>query len=123
MRQPEKSIETTYRNYLIGFGLSLATTFLAYFMVVEEWTEGWTLLLLLGGLALSQMIVQLYFFLHLGEEMKPRLRAWSFAFMTIILLIIVGGSLWIMGHLNYNMMELSPSEKDHYMMGEKDKGF
>lgn len=123
MRHPEKSIEVTYRNYFIGFGLSAAITFVAYFAVVEQWAEGWTLLILLGTLAFTQMIVQLYLFLHLGEEMKPRLRAWSFVFMSIILLIIVAGSLWIMGHLNYNMMEMTPTEKDHYMMGQKDKGF
>ncbi len=123
MRQPGKSIEITYRNYLVGFALSVVTTFVAYFMVTERWFEGWMLLVLLGLLAFTQMIVQLYFFLHLGEEMKPRLRAWSFVFMSIILLIIVVGSLWIMGHLNYNMMEMAPVEKDHYMMGEKDAGF
>jgi cytochrome o ubiquinol oxidase operon protein cyoD len=123
MRSHEKTIEATYRNYLIGFGLSLLTTFVAYFAVVEQWAEGWSLLVLLACLAFTQMIVQLYFFLHLGEEMRPRLRAWSFIFMSIILLIIVVGSLWIMAHLNYNMMHMSPTEKDHYMLDKKDAGF
>lgn len=123
MKDIRKEVQVTYRNYLLGFALSLMTTLVAYFAVTQEWFQGWMLLGVLGFLALTQMLVQLYFFLHLGEELKPRLRAWSFAFMAIILLIIVGGSLWIMHHLDYNMMHMNADEKTHYMMGEKDKGF
>lgn len=123
MKSIRNAMQTTYKNYLIGYALSLVTTFAAYFAVIEGWAAGWTLLGLLGVLALTQMIVQLYFFLHLGDEMKPRLRAWSFAFMAMILFIIVAGSLWIMGHLDYNMMHMSDQEKTHYMMSQKDKGF
>lgn len=123
MKSVRKEVQTTYRNYLLGFTLSLMTTLLAYFAVTREWFAGWVLLGALGVLALVQMLVQLYFFLHLGEELKPRLRAWAFVFMSVILLIVVGGSLWIMGHLDYNMMHMNKDEKTHYMMGEKDKGF
>lgn len=123
MKDVKRDIKATYINYLVGFALSLVTTFVAYFSVTEQWAEGWVLTIILGSLALTQMIAQLYLFLHLGEELKPRLRAWSFVFMTIILLIVVGGSLWIMHHLDYNMMHMSDDEKTHYMMGEKDKGF
>jgi len=123
MRSLKNSVLTTYRNYLVGFALSLVTTFVAYFSVTESWVTGWMLLGVLAVLALGQMIVQLYFFLHLGGEMKPRLRAWSFVFMTGILVIIVAGSLWIMGHLDYNMTHMSSQEKTNYMMNQKDKGF
>lgn len=99
------------------------TTFIAYFAVTESWLQGWGLLVGLALLAFTQMIVQLYLFLHLGEELKPRLRAWSFVFMSVILFIVVAGSLWIMAHLDYNMMHMNADEKTHYMMGEKDKGF
>lgn len=123
MAHQEPSAETTYRNYLIGFALSLITTFVAYFAVTDNWLTGTDLYLALGGLALVQMLVQLFFFLHLGEESRPRLKAWSFVYMTLILLIVVGGSLWIMHHLNYNMMEMQPEDKDTYMNSQKDKGF
>jgi len=29
--------------------------------------------------------------------------------------ILVGGSIWIMYHLNYNMMDMSPQEQSQYM--------
>ncbi len=123
MSTPATQSEVTYRNYLIGFALSLVTTFIAYFMVTDKWLSGSSLLIGLGALAFTQMLAQLLFFLHLGEEKRPRLQLWSFGFMTIILLILVIGSLWVMHHLNYNMMDMGEQEKDHYMMQQKDKGF
>lgn len=113
----------TIKNYTIGFVLSLALTLAAYFAVVNELASGLTLLLILGGLAIAQMIVQLIYFLHLGEEMRPRYRLASFLFMAGILLIIVVGSIWIMHHLDYNMMNMSPNEKTEYMLNQHDKGF
>jgi predicted RNA-binding protein associated with RNAse of E/G family len=43
--------------------------------------------------------------------------------MVGILVIVVGGSIWIMNNLNYNMMQMSPTEKTNYMMTQHDKGF
>lgn len=110
-------------KYIIGFVLSLIITITAYLLTVGSVYTGMTLYLIIGGLALVQMIVQLYYFLHMGEELKPRLRLLLFAYTSLMLLIVVVGSLWIMHHLNYNMMEMSPQEKTEYMTGQKDKGF
>lgn len=111
------------KKYIIGFLASITLTLLAYNLVAGEIANGLTLLLLIGGLALAQMVIQLVYFLHLPDEMKPRYKLLSFGFMVVILLIVVVGTLWIMHHLNYNMMEMSPVEKDHYMSSQKDKGF
>lgn len=114
----------TVKNYTIGFVVSVLLTLAAYWLTVtDEMGRGVVLLLALGVLALSQMIVQLIFFLHLPEEIKPRYKLLSFGAMASILIIVVVGSLWIMHHLNYNMMHMSPQEKDLHMTGQKDKGF
>lgn len=113
----------TVRNYVIGFAVSIVLTFAAYIAVVEQLASGLTLLLILGGLALSQMVIQLIYFLHLPEELRPRYKLLSFGFMVVILLIILVGSLWIMHHMNYNMMEMTPLEKDTHMNEERNKGF
>jgi cytochrome o ubiquinol oxidase subunit IV len=123
MARRRESYNRTLIQYCIGFVSSLVLTFTAYLLVVGNTVEGLSLLLILGGLALIQMIVQLIFFLHVGSETRPRFRLFSLVFMTIVLVIIVGGSLWIMHHLNYNMMEMSSHEKDIYMTSQKDKGF
>lgn len=112
----------TRARYTIGFVLSLVLTLVAYNLAV--YGEANTLLLLtLGVLAIAQMIVQLVFFLHLGDEVRPRYKLASFVFMAGILLIIVVGSLWIMANLDYNMQHMSANEKENYMMKQHDKGF
>ena len=52
---------------------------------------------------LAQFFTQLLFFLHLGRETKPRWKLLVFLFMTMIVAILVFGSLWIMYNLNYHM--------------------
>jgi cytochrome o ubiquinol oxidase subunit IV len=113
----------TMKSYIIGFISSLALTLIAYFIVVMGEVSGLTLILLLAGLALVQMIVQLNYFLHLGAEAKPRYRLASFIFMAVILFIVVAGSVWIMHHLDSNMMNMTPDAKDDYMKSQFDKGF
>lgn len=113
----------TLQKYIVGFVLSLIVTLAAYIMVVESFVSGFALIVLLCALAVVQMIVQLVYFLHLGEEVGPRYKLASFLLMAGLLLIIVVGSLWIMQHLNYNMMNMTPDEKSEYMLEEHDKGF
>ena len=113
----------TLQHYVIGFVVSLALTLGAYFMVIGNHLTGLAVLIGLGVLAVIQMIVQLYYFLHLGGEARPRYRLASFLFMALILFIIVAGSIWIMSHLDYNMMNMAPGEKDDYMKTQFNKGF
>lgn len=107
------------RSYITGFVLSLLLTVAAYVSVVNEIVTGQTLVIAIVGLAVAQLLVQLIFFLHLGREEKPRLNLTVFAFMLLVVGIIVIGSLWIMDNLNYNMM---PHEMDGHMLDEYTKG-
>ncbi len=88
--------------YTIGFILSIGLTLIAYFIVVHHVLSGWGLLSVILELAVAQLIVQLVFFLHLGNR-KSHWNIMAFVFMLIVLLIIVIGSIWIMKNLNYNM--------------------
>lgn len=123
MTRKSSEYSQTLMKYIIGFLASLALTMFAYVLVAGRILTGDTLLLALGGLALVQMILQLFFFLHMADETRPRFRLVSFGFMTSIIIIVVAGSLWIMYHLNYNMMGMSAADKDTYMTSQKDKGF
>lgn len=110
------------RSYVIGFVSAIVLTITAFLFVMNKWVEGSALVAVIIGLALIQLAVQLIFFLHLSDEPKPRWNAAAFAFMAIILVIVVGGSLWIMYSLNYNMM-MTPEEMDTYMKQQSAKGF
>ncbi|MES2272851.1 MAG: cytochrome o ubiquinol oxidase subunit IV [Chlamydiota bacterium] len=101
---PQKIEYGTLRSYVLGFSLSILLTLTAYFLVVAHFLTGLILDLATAGLALIQALVQLVLFLNLIREPKPRWNLIIFLFMTMIVLIIVFGSLWIMNNLNYNLM-------------------
>jgi len=114
----------TLTKYTIGFVCSALLTLVAYILVVGGIRmSSMALIGILGALALVQAAVQLVFFLHLGDEIRPRYKLLAFWFMMLTLVIVVVGSLWIMDNLNYNMMHMTPAEKDNYMMTQHDKGF
>lgn len=100
-------------SYVVGFLLSIATTLLAYFFVVNKLLPKQALIYVVMAIAVVQLLVQLVFFLHLGRGSKWRLA--TFAFAVIVVLVVVVGSLWIMHNLDYNMMNMSPVEMMQYM--------
>ena len=90
--------------FIVGFIASLLLTIASFLFVVEKTFSRSTLLTLVIVFAVMQAIVQLFCFLHLGQEKKPRWKLLVFYFMVLILLIIAIGSLWIMQDLNARMM-------------------
>ncbi|TAH32119.1 cytochrome o ubiquinol oxidase subunit IV [Candidatus Saccharibacteria bacterium] len=108
-------------RYSIGFAGSILLTLAAYLLVTQAALSGGILLAAITILAIIQFFVQMFYFLHLGEEARPRWRTLSFVAMAGVLLLIVFGSIWIMNNLNYHMM--SPMETDQHMKRESNKGF
>lgn len=100
----------TMRSYVIGFILSLIFTFIPYFLVTEHVISGNVLVATILGFAVLQMIVQIVFFLHLGREKSPHWQLLFFISTVGIILVVVGGSLWIMHHLHYNMTPVTPAD-------------
>ena len=97
------------KSYIIGFILSIILTLLAYIPVwmqvnANHMTFSHELIIMfIIPLAFLQMLVQLLFFLHLGQESKPRWKlAMLISFFSIVLIVVIA-SIWIMQHLNYNM--------------------
>lgn len=112
------SVTKSVVAYSIGFLSSIILTLVAYAIVVHDiFKDIWTpavIAIVLSALASIQLVVQLVFFLHLGEESRPRWKLLSFIFAFIILGIIVFGSLWIMFDLNTRMM-MSTDDMIKYM--------
>jgi cytochrome o ubiquinol oxidase operon protein cyoD len=94
----------TLPTYVVGFVLSVALTLLAYTMVTHHTLTGQAIIYGLMILASAQLIVQLVFFLHVGQRDDGH---WNLVFLLTsvgIILMVVVGSIWIMSHLNYQMM-------------------
>ncbi len=113
----------TVANYVIGFVSSIILTLLAYTLVVNQVFSGWNLAYAIIGLALIQLIVQLRYFLHLGQESEPRWNLLLFDFMLIIVVIVVIGSIWIMQNLHsgYNDkgQKSSPQEIERELLRDE----
>ena len=54
-------------------------------------------------LAIAQMGVHLVFFLHINTGPGGTSNVMALAFGVLIVMLVMGGSLWIMGHLNHDM--------------------
>lgn len=96
-------MERSLVSYITGFILSIMLTGMAYLLVTQHLASGALLIGAIISLAVAQVLAQLFYFLHLGHETKPRWKLVVFLFMLLVLGILVGGSLWIMQNLNYHM--------------------
>lgn len=89
------------RSYTMGYLCSIVLTIIPIALVFGDWLQGTAkavALMLLGAL---QLVVQLFFFMHLKDEKKPRYNLISLILGLVILVVIVAGSMWIM---LYNMV-------------------
>jgi cytochrome o ubiquinol oxidase subunit IV len=93
------------RRYFIGFAISLILTLLAALVVILG-IGGTGAKIMLVALALIQCGVQMAYFLHLGREKGQEFEVAFFAFTLIVVGILVGGTLWIMGHLAHHTGDL-----------------
>lgn len=109
----EKRDQIRYSSYVVGFVLSVITTLIAYFLVVNKVLPTDILIYTILGLAVVQLIVQVIFFLHIGRGTKWK--TITFVFAVGVVAIVVVGSIWIMENMNYNMMDMSPQEMEQYM--------
>ena len=118
--------EQEYRRatvrYCVGAGIAAILTLAVYFATNDGWLYAVPLAVFALVAACVQVAVHLVTFLHIGQETKPRWRAYSFAFTALTIVIIVIGSLWIMINLNYNM-GMSPQQMTDYMNKQYKKGF
>lgn len=105
----KKEIKESLKSYIIGFILSIILTLIAFYFVMQHVQNNHMafshefLTWLIIALAFIQMLIQLFFFLHLGKKGQPKLNLVVLISFILIILIVVIASIWIMQHLNYNM--------------------
>ena len=93
-------------SYLIGLGLATLLTIVSFF--VAQTTLVWqpSIPVALAVLAIAQMGVHLVFFLHVTTGPDNVNNVMALAFGVLIVFLVITGSLWIMAHLNNNMMPM-----------------
>ena len=99
----------TARGYVIGFVLSVILTAIPFWLVMAGVLPGMVATAIaIFALAFVQMIVHVVFFLHLDTRSEGGWTLIAFIFTVVIVVIAVAGSIWIMYHLNQNMMPMPP---------------
>ena len=93
-------------SYLIGLGLATLLTVVSFF--VAQTTLVWqpSIPVALAVLAIAQMGVHLVFFLHITSGPDNVNNIMALAFGVLIVLLLIAGSLWIMSHMNQNMLPM-----------------
>jgi cytochrome o ubiquinol oxidase operon protein cyoD len=95
------------RGYLIGFGLSVVLTAIPFWLVMtgviqSKQATAFTIM----ALAAIQIFVHMIFFLHMNATSEDGWTLVALVFTLILVVITLAGSLWVMYHLNSNMMPM-----------------
>jgi len=98
-------VHITLRGYLTGFILSVILTVIPFWLVMHDTlpSSGMTALVILA-LGAVQMVVHMIYFLHMDAQAEGGWNMLALIFTLIIVVIAMAGSLWVMFHLNTNMM-------------------
>jgi cytochrome o ubiquinol oxidase subunit IV len=92
------------KSYLTGFVLSLILTAIPFALVMSGTRSSSTILAGIFSAGIVQILVHLYYFLHLDTSSSARWNVLALIFTALIMVLFVGGTIWIMSSLNYRMM-------------------
>ncbi len=92
------------KSYLTGFILALILTAIPFVLVMNGAVSAPAALVAIFGAGFVQILVHLYFFLHLDASWGARWNLVAMIITVLIMILFVGGSLWIMWNLYYRMM-------------------
>ena len=93
-------------SYLMGLGFAGALTVASFWAATAHPIWGPALPVALVVLAIAQMGVHLVFFLHVTTGPDNTNNVLALAFGILVVALVVLGSIWIMAHLNGNMMPM-----------------
>jgi len=101
----------TRAGYLTGFLLSVVLTVIPFWLVMTHAIANLgAVAVIIFALAAIQIVVHVRYFLHLDSKAEGGWTLMSFAFTVLIVGIVIGGSVWVMFHLNINMMPTMPAD-------------
>jgi cytochrome o ubiquinol oxidase subunit IV len=100
-------------SYLLGLALATLLTVVSFF--IAQTTLVWTpsIPVALSVLAIAQMGVHLVFFLHITTGPDNVNNVMALAFGVLIVLLLIVGSLWIMMHMNQDMLPMDQMMQMH----------
>ncbi|GAA0669587.1 cytochrome o ubiquinol oxidase operon protein cyoD [Sphingomonas insulae] len=95
----------TRKDYIIGFVLSVILTAVPFGLVMSGIiTDTRVTAGIVMVFALVQIVVHMIYFLHMNSKSENGWTLMALIFTIIVVTICLAGSLWVMFHMNANMM-------------------
>jgi len=106
---------STFSAYIIGFFLSVVLTAIPFWLVMAKVIDSRsTAALALGAFAVVQILVHMICFLHMNGKAEGGWTMLSTIFSVIFVAVTIAGTLWVMFHMNTQMM---PGHAEHAAPG------
>ncbi|HVE01255.1 MAG TPA: cytochrome o ubiquinol oxidase subunit IV [Sphingomicrobium sp.] len=102
--EPHDNMLSETLSYVIGLGLALLLTGISFWVASTSILWGPGVATGLVVLAIAQMGVHLVFFLHITSGPDNTNNVLALAFGVLIVFLVMIGTIWIMAHMNANMM-------------------
>jgi cytochrome o ubiquinol oxidase operon protein cyoD len=93
-----------WRTYVLGLIIAVGLTIASFWAAQTHLIYGPAVDIAVATLAVAQMGIHLVFFLHITTGPDNTNNVLALAFGILIVGLVVFGSVWIMYHLNQNMM-------------------
>ena len=104
--EEQHSVGARILGYVVGLALALLLTATSFFIAGTDLVWQPSIPVAIIVLAIAQMGVHLVFFLHITTGADNTNNVMALAFGLLIIILVIGGSLWIMANLNHNMMPI-----------------
>jgi cytochrome o ubiquinol oxidase operon protein cyoD len=103
--QTGSGTHSTFRGYATGFVLAVILTFIPFWLVMAKvFDKSSTTGLVLLSIGAVQIVVHMIYFLHMNTKSEHGWSMLALIFTVMLVVIMLSGSLWVMYHLNHNMM-------------------
>ena len=95
----------TVKGYLTGFILSLILTAIPFWIVMGNvFDKSSTTAFVVLAFAAVQIVVHMIYFLHMNAKSEHGWTMLALIFTVVVVVITLSGSLWVMYHMNHNVI-------------------
>ena len=99
------------KTYAIGFVLSVILTAIPFWLVMGKvFDKPATTAIVILAFAAVQIVVHMIYFLHLNAKVEGGWSMLALVFTAALVVIMLAGSIWVMYHMNTNMMPVHDAQ-------------
>lgn len=105
----------TFKGYMTGFVLSVILTAIPFILVMGNLiSNNVATIVIILALGSIQIVVHMVYFLHMNTKSEEGWMIMALIFTVTLVVITLVGSIWIMYHLDTNMMPMTEHDMRHH---------